>query len=461
MQQQRGFEDTSLAEMLTRIEGLVREPVATAGALEQVLGRVYREFFFADFGRFDPRELADGAAPRMQRLFELRLYLRGQISDWAARGWMTRPVQKALRDVFRVTRYASEMLGEAAIGHARLAPGEAPRRAFTGASANTLVNPAFTTGRDLPFQSGDVILVRGQAHNSAAIARIGDIDSQFSHIGIVYVDPNGRPWMVEALIEDGSVAGSLDAALDHGLGRAVLFRHRDAGLAATAAAMIHDHVTNPKRARILYDFGMTIDGYEWLYCSKLIRLAFLKASGGREVLPAYTTLLDMQNRDFLKRVGVKATETFAPADLEIDPRFEIVAEWADYRATASLRGQDLIMTMLFDAMETHGYRFRPDWTIELISVLGRLSARMFESVKLLLADVFPRIPINMKRKTIAVIAMLHHTAQPILDKLVELDKAEIAKTGRPLHPRQVLAFLDGHRKASGGRLGYLVAPKSA
>ncbi len=458
---QRGFGDTSLGDLLTRIETLVREPVATTGGLEQMLVRVYREFFLADFDAFDPRETAAGAAPLMQRMFELRLDLRRQIGGWAANGWMTRPVQKALRDVFRVTRYAGEMLGEAAIGHDRLAVGEVPRRAFTGASANTLVNPAFATGRDLPFQSGDVILVRGQAHNSAAIARIGDIDSQFSHIGIVYVDVDGTPWMVEALIEDGSIASPLETALDHGIGRAVLLRHRDAGLAAMAAAMIHDHVTNTKRPRILYDFGMAIDGYEWLYCSKLIRLAFLKASGGREVLPAYTTLLDMQNRDFLNRVGVKASETFAPADLEIDPRFEIVAEWADYRATAGLRAQDLIMTMLFDAMETHGYRFRPDWSIELISILGRISARMFEAVKLLLADVFPRIPINMKRKTIAVIAMLHHTAQPLLEQLIARDQAEIARTGRPLHPRQVLAILDGQRKASGGRLGYLEAPKTA
>ena len=204
---------------------------------------------------------------------------------------------------------------------------------------------------------------------------------------------------------------------------------------------------------------MTIDGYEWLYCSKLVRLAFIKASNGREVLPAYTTQLDMQNRDFLNRVGVKATETFAPADLEIDPRFEIVAEWADYRITSGLRSQDLIMTMLFDAMETHGYRFREDWTIKLIAILGRLSGRMFESVKLLLADVLPRIPVNMRRKTIAVIAMLHHTAEPILEKLTERERAELECTWRPMHPRHVLAFLDEHRKASGGRLGYLVAPK--
>jgi hypothetical protein len=452
-------EDGTLDDTLARIEALVAQPVATAGELEANLTRIYREFFLADFAAFNPDKLTAVAAATMQRLFQVRLALRSGIADWAARGWMTRPVQRGLRDVFRVTRYASEMLGEAAIGHGRLGPGEAPRRGFTGTDRNTLVNPAFATGTDLPFQSGDVILVRGQAHNSAAIARIGDVDSQFSHVGIVHVDADGRPWMVEALIEDGSIVGPLETALDHNIGRAVLFRHRDPALAAAAASAIRAHVTRADRPRILYDFGMALEGYEWLYCSKLVRLAFVKASDGREVLPAYTTQLDMQNRDFLNRVGVKATETFAPADLEIDPRFEIVAEWADYRATSGLRNQDLIMTMLFDAMETHGYRFREDWTIKLIAILGRLSGRMFESVKLLLADVLPRIPVNMRRKTIAVIAMLHHTAEPILEKLTELERAELERSWRPMHPRQVLAFLDEHRKASGGQLGYLVAPK--
>lgn len=457
----RDNNERTLADTLERVEALASAPVTSEADLLTTLTRIYREFYLSDFGPLDVAAIRSNAPPTMQRLFELRLRLREQIGNWADRGWMSRAVQRGLRDVFRVTRYASDMLGEVATGHERLQPGQGPSRAFTGANANTLVNPAFATGRDLPFQSGDVLLVRGGAHNSAAIARIGDVDSQFSHVGIVHVDSEGTPSVVEALIEEGSVVSPLEHFLDHGIGRAVLFRHRDPALAARAAEAIRAHVTNPARPRILYDFGMALEGYDWLYCSKLVRLAFLKASQGREILPAYTTKLDMHNRDFLNRVGVKTTETFAPGDFEIDPRFEIVAEWADYRTTASLRSQDLIMTMLFDAMETHGYRFREDWSIKWIGFFGRVSARMFDSVKTLLADIFPKVPINMKRKTIAVIAMLHHTAQPILERVTELDREEIARTGHPLHPRQVLAYLDEYRKASAGHIGYLVAPKIA
>lgn len=450
--------ERTLEAALGRVEALALQPVANAAELEVNLAAIYREFFGAEFANYEIASLKASAAETMQRLFQLRLGLRRQIPQWAERNWMTRPVQRALRDVFRVTRYASEMLGETAGGFARLGPTDPPRRAFTGRQINTLVNPAFATGHDLPFRSGDVIVVRGKAHNSAAIARIGDIDSQFSHVGIVHVDARGNASLVEALIEDGAVVTPLAEALDHGIGRAILFRHKDPDVAARAAEAIRAHVAAAGEGRILYDFTMALDGYDRLYCAKLVRLAYSMATGGRELLPRYTTRLDMQNRDFLNRVGVKVIDTFAPGDVEIDPRFEIVAEWADYRATSSLRNQDLIMTMLFDAMEAHGYRFREDFSIRMIALLGRISAHFSDRVKRLLSAIFPRVPVNMKRKTVAVIAMLHHTAEPILERIDAADRESVARHGRPLHPRQVLALLDEHRRNANGKIGYLFAP---
>jgi hypothetical protein len=444
---------------LERILTLARAPVKTANDLRLNLANIYRELYMADFGKYDVVEVRRQAAPTMQHLFELRLLLRQQIADWAHRGLMSQDVQRAVRDVFRVTRYASDMLGELHIGHDRMPQGAPSKRGFTGSDYNTLLNPAFGAEADLPFHTGDVILVRGQAHNSAAIARIGDVDSQFSHVGMVYVAPDGQPFVVEALIESGTKISRLEEALDHGLGRAVLFRHRDPVLAAKAAKAIHDHVRRRKGLRhIWYDFSMRLDGYRRLYCSKLIRLAFLQASKGQHLVPAYTTRLERKNRDFLDRVGVDTVETFAPGDLEIDHRFDVVAEWQDYRITAKLRNQDMILTKLFDFMDAHNYRFEEDTTIRLIGWMGRLSALMSEDAKDMLASVVPKVPPNMGRKTIAVVAMLHKTAEPLLQTILEQDRAEIERSGRPRHPRDVLAYMDQVHSRSGGRIGYLVIP---
>ncbi len=293
-------------------------------------------------------------ASNLQRLvFNLRVDLKNRAVGWQQQGYMTRPVQDALSDVLRISRYANDIFGEIATNHPRLDEGEQSYRAFGGPPEMTLINPNFG---QVSFQSGDVVLVRGMLHNSAAIASSGDVDTQYSHVGIVHVHPKtGVKSMVEALIEEGAIINQLDHALAHSVGRAALYRHHDRALAERAADAIYWHV---KRSRsfggtiIPYDFCMQLGSYNELFCSKLIRLAFDKGSRGKIKLPTFKTRFGMKNRDFFKRIGVKATETFAPGDIEIEPGFDLVAEWQDYRVTSRMRLQDLAMTKLFEWSET-------------------------------------------------------------------------------------------------------------
>ena len=53
----------------------------------------------------------------MYRLFDLRVALRGQLAHYEMLGLMTPEVTQGFRDVFRVLRYVSDMLGEIASGH--------------------------------------------------------------------------------------------------------------------------------------------------------------------------------------------------------------------------------------------------------------------------------------------------------------------------------------------------------
>ncbi|MEL7049994.1 MAG: YiiX/YebB-like N1pC/P60 family cysteine hydrolase, partial [Pseudomonadota bacterium] len=323
---------------------------------------------------------------------------------------------------------------------------------------NTLLPSHLATGDSQPFQSGDVILVRGQAHNSAAIARIGDIDSQFSHVAMVYIDKSGKHWAVESLIEDGAVVEPLVDVLSGGLGRAVCLRHKDPILAKNAATIIHERVRqslSPGGRRILYDFTMRPDVGRNLFCSKLVRRAYKQASGHEYVLPTFPTQLSMKNRDFVDRIGVRTLETFAPGDIEIEPAFDVVAEWQDYRVTSNLRLQDIVMDKLFEWMETHNYRFRETLKIRLVSILGRLSSYLSNDIKDMLDDIFPKVPINMSRSAIAVIAMLHETAQPLLEDLQKAEQDAIRQTGLPMHPTDAYELLEQKRETLGGEIGYL------
>lgn len=455
----RHFWAAALQGDMSEIKALAAPPGETAAQLANNLNRVNRAFLETDLKEFDISAARRWAPEIIKALFEVRAELRTRIPGWQAQGLLSRDVQKALRDVLRTTRYASDMIGELATGFIRLPPRTPTYKGFSGAALNTQFDRAFAPDGRVRFQTGDVLLMRGMHHNSAAIARIGDIDSQFSHIAIVHVDQEGKQCIVEALIADGSVINPLEHTLQNGLGRVVLFRHRDPELAARAARLVHEHIAKshaPNGRLIPYDFTMQLSNTRELFCANLVRLAYGMGSSGAVDIPTFRTRLDAKNRDFLNRIGVKAVETFAPGDIELEPDFDLVAEWADYRVTSSLRLQDLLMDRLFAWMDDHDYRFREDFVIRLIGVFGRMSAFLSERAKSAIAEIVPKVPRNMRRRTIATIAMLHRTAEPLLKDLVELELASIATTSRPLDADTVRTFLEHARETSGKRIGYLV-----
>ncbi|MGQ0672959.1 MAG: YiiX/YebB-like N1pC/P60 family cysteine hydrolase [Hyphomicrobium sp.] len=452
-------EPTGIVADFLALQALARKPVVGAADLAANLRRIYKTVFEVDLDRYDLRQVRRIAPSLMQAIFEMRLELRRQIGDWQQRKLISSDVERALRDVFRISRYGVDMLGELANGFAR---SEADRRAFTGPSSRTFINPRFYDGSHIPFRSGDVLLVRGTAHNSAAIARIGDVDSQFSHVGVVFRDEADQPWIVEALIEAGSVITPLESFVNEGLARAVLYRHRSADLAQRAAASIERRVRKSRgrwQRRIQYDFSFGLDSYDSLFCSKLVRQAYDGASEGKYLLPTFKTRLDMKNRDFFDRIGVRAAETFAPADIDLEPDFDLVAEWQDYSQTSMLRLQDLMMDKVFQWMEEHGWTFQETPLIAAISTVGRAASFLSEDAKDLMESTFHRVPANMSRRAIAVIAMLHQTGEEIMKSLSALEDDTIRMLGRPAHPREISAHLESLRERADGEIGYLVAPR--
>ncbi len=431
---------------------------------EEELAALFQRFHYVlldiNFSRYtDLGRLRVSAPNIIRRLFHLRMQLRDRISEWHHAGYLSVQNEKSLRDIFRLSRYIVDMVGELHIGNARLDGDDGRYRAFYGPETNTLFHPSFEERGSVPtFQSGDVLLVRGKLHNSAAIARIGDVDSQFSHTSIIYVDKAGKQWVVESVIEQGATITPLEQALDHGLSRAVLFRHRDSGLAHRAADFIYNHVLqslNGRKPKIFYDFTMHPEGYDRLFCSKLIRQAFDAASQGYITLPTFMTNLTMSNRDFLNRIGVSVTQTFAPGDLELEPNFHLIAEWRDYRDTSDLRLQDLVMDKFFEWMESHNFKFRETFTIKLIGVLGKLSSYISRPARHLIDGILPVVPKNMSRRTIATVAMLHSTAEEVFQELRDAELRHIKEIGHPMHPGVVLNYIERIRQREEDIIGYL------
>lgn len=449
---------SDLRQDIAVFKTLIAKDVTSATELENNLNGIYRAIRAIRFENYDLGKHRTTAPDLMADVFGLQNELRERITRWHNAGVMSRDAQKAARDVLRAARYAGDYLGELWINHERLDADRKTLRAFTGANNNTLVSTRFAFGGDVPFRSGDVILTRGRLYNSAAIARIGDIDSQFSHVAMVYINADGEHFAVESVIEEGARVTPLHDLLADDLVRAIVFRHRDKNLAQRAAYLIHERVQHSRSRngkRIWYDFTMQLDNRLNLFCSKLVRRAFKEASAGELILPSFKTKLDMQNRDFPDRIGVTALETFAPGDIELEPDFDIVAEWQDYRATSDIRLQDITMDKMFEWMERDNFRFRETFLIKLLSMFGRGATYLIEPLQNMVFSLFPKIPPNMSRRAVAAIAMLNATGQEILEKLRAQDEASIRNTGLPMHPDQIREELDKIHEASPNEIGYL------
>jgi hypothetical protein len=453
----RGLE--RLTAVIADAEALARKHSLTEPELAASLEDIYLNFFEADFSDYDLGDVRRLAPDLIARNFDAYLSLRDAIAGWHAEGLMSRRVQIAIRNVFRAARYARDLLGEIQLGHPRLARKENTHSAFAGPEIYTQRHPALGPG-PIELRPGDILLQRGRVHNSAAIARIGDVDSQFSHVSIVAPDDDGNLVMVEALIEEGSIVTSLDVALAHGIGRAILFRCRDRELAERSSRMIREAIVRtaaPAGTRILYDFTMEVGGYQELYCAKLVRLAYSMGSTGDLQLPTFATRLDMKNRDFVDRIGVTATHTFAPGDMELEPGFDIVAEWHDYRVSSELRLKDMIMLKLFEWMESHDYRFQPTLFARFIGRFGAATAHWPAFLQRLAKRIAGKVPPNMGAAAVTAVAMLHWTAEELYAELRKLEDAAVRDSGRQLHPRLVLGHLERMRTERGHRVGYLTS----
>jgi hypothetical protein len=167
-----------------QLQSLADETPRDASDLHDNLREIYQALYLVDFSRYEAKEVRESAEELLRAIFQIRLDVRARIEDWRRKGLMTHPVQADLRDCFRASRYAGDMIGEIYLEHPRLAADQSTFAAFAGPWPNVMLNSALVSGPPT-FEPGDVIPQRGMVHNSAAISRIGDTDSQFSHVGIV------------------------------------------------------------------------------------------------------------------------------------------------------------------------------------------------------------------------------------------------------------------------------------
>lgn len=418
----------------------IRTATFNADTCAPFLGEIYANLFRASPSHFDLPEAKKNAETIVGEIFGTKIDLRQQLARMESTGPVPVSCVNAMRDVMRASLFMSEYVAEHFIA---FAPQD---RVFSGTAPSLLVNPDF--GARLALESGDVLISRGDAFVSGAIARLGDTDGNFSHVALVYVDPRTREiHTIEAHIEIGAVVSPIEKYLTDGKSRSVVFRQEDPALGAEAARIMFERVKKASASgkNVPYDFGMLMDGKDKagrpadaaLFCSEVVSVGYALASEGRLQIPKYRTSLRTTSGTFLKAIGIEVKESFAPSDMETESRFEIVAEWRNLGKTQRSRMTDAVITQIYAAMDEKGYVLRNPTG----AAVKRDVAYTVRRLPLFSSLLKERFPANMPRSTLGTMFALDKTAEAMLGELEKVNAENASRTGYAMTSADMQAFL--------------------
>lgn len=203
--------------------------------------------------------------------------------------------------------------------------------------------------------SGDILVSRGGAPTSALIARGNDYPGNFSHVAIVYIDPDSLiPRVVESHIERGVAVASFPQYLQDTKLRVMVLRLR-ADIPSMVADPLLPHraaevaLTRAQQRHIPYDFAMDTRDTSGMFCSEVVSSAY--AALGVRLWMGMSTISSPGVAAWLASFGVRYFETQEPSDLEYDPQLRVVAEWRDPETLLKDHVDNAIIESLLEGAE--------------------------------------------------------------------------------------------------------------
>lgn len=382
------------------------------------LNRNYENIKSVDWSRYKGKR---NTANLIKSMFYTRLEVRKKLFKMG----QFKPVDKLCENEIRRSIVALRFLEEYT---AKVSGFEDEVDVFKGAEPYLLINPKF---KEFKLQTGDILISRGNAVVSAAIAQIGEQDGHFSHAALIYIEPDTKKvYAIEAHIEIGSDVEPIEKGyLTDGKVRAIVYRQKDPVLAYKAARIAYETVLAGKKNKkpILYNFAMNLDDESQLFCSQIPYMAYKYASGGQFIMGRdYMTTFGMKNKTFINNIGVNVSKTFSPSDTELDHQLELVAEWRDLGRAHQTHRKDVVVNRIYQWME-EGHNFD-------------LSKKSFEVMLINVVRAMPLFNLVLKGKVsdsvttpaLKTMMVLNYVGDKMLDDLIVKYTAFLEQTGYPM-----------------------------
>ncbi|MGZ3769631.1 MAG: YiiX/YebB-like N1pC/P60 family cysteine hydrolase [Bdellovibrio sp.] len=291
-------------------------------------------------------------------VFQIRITLHDKLQEFDSRNELTTECMLKMREGFQYARYTEEyLLDWLYTNNIYKFDNKNVPPILTNSKPSTWTNSKYDK---FELKTGDVMLVRGKSYVSAMIARIADEEGNFSHLAIVGEDKKGNKYVVEALIQTGTIITPLEEWRKAEDSRVALYRMADSELAQKAGRIVYDKAKyeKDKNGGIRYDFSMNDDDYSKWFCSETVKYAFDKASDGKVIVPKFrSTISKFKDTDYPRSLGITRPTLFAPYDIEVDPRFNFVAEFRHYPLLRQVRMQDSVLQSIYTWMIKKDYSF--------------------------------------------------------------------------------------------------------
>jgi hypothetical protein len=432
---------TDLRDAVRKYRELIASEKLNSKTCATQLQGIYDELYRTPPSHFDLDKLRPESLKVVDELWQARVELRKKFVKMSGEGPMPSDCVDAVRRAIVAGRFVEEYVGEWATSP--VLPDKKNRlHPWSGSFPNVVKSPDFPSTE---LRSGDLLLSRGDAFTSAAIARIGDIEGQFSHLAMVYIDEKtGKKFTVESTIEEGVFVAPIEKYLSYGKVRSEIFRFRgDPKVAHQAAKTMYDRASKATAAgaNIPYDFHFNLQDDSEIFCAEVAALGYRVASNGRVSLPTHASRMSGENREFIDDIGMSGKTTFAPLDLEVEPWFDLVGEWRDLARTEQSHRKDEVLTAMFAWMQEYHY------------VLDKTAWNKLSSTVLLELGKWPlfskllksKVPVNMRPRTIEASRAIKDAAERLFSDLSELDEEQHDRTGLWLTPYEMIQALEQMR----------------
>ncbi|MGZ3774284.1 MAG: hypothetical protein ACXVCY_09570 [Pseudobdellovibrionaceae bacterium] len=441
-----------LAESI-RLEKRFLEPDFNPSTCSSVINEELQNLESTNFSDWNRVEIYQKTQPVLEALFKVRQAIHSRLEE------MPKDCIVSFKKLLRTVRLTADMVGVIGFNDLQL-HGESldfkrqpipiyEKEAYHPYHLNSQLDP----NKKFEFKNGDIMITKGVSFVSSTISGITDQPSVFSHTVFVHVDDKTKKVRtIESYVGKGVLFYDIDEALKNENARILVLRAKDSKLAAKAANYMAKRVEKSLAAGhvIPYDYKLDFNDNSKMSCAEVALDAFKTASDGKVILPYVPSTVSFSDDDFLTKIGIRKGNIFTPSDLEVDPRFDVVLDWTDYRLMRDSWIKDAVLSESLRWMDQLGYRIH-----DSLTAIGAEAVWAFRPVPGVwnLLSMAAGLPSDFAKdvpsKTVGTMGQLNDLGKTLLPILRNEDFNQIIKTHYWLSATELRQTLDKARQIDG------------